>query len=233
MGKDTAAVEWAISSEYVDYLAAKAWMEQRARSIRTSDEPECVWLLEHRPLYTAGTTARAEDLLQPGRFPVFEAGRGGEFTYHGPGQRVAYVMLDVGRRGRDVRKFVAALEQWIIATLASFNVDAGTRGGRVGVWVDRSAELGAGREDKIAALGIRLKRWVSFHGVSLNVDPDLSHFKGITPCGISDPKFGVTSLEDLGRVVSLAEIDAALRLHFEETFSSPTVPVAAPNLPTA
>lgn len=205
-------------------------MEARAKAIRNAGARECIWLLEHPSLYTAGTSARAGDLLEPDRFPVFEAGRGGEYTYHGPGQRVAYVMLDVAQRGRDVRAFVKSLEAWIIKALAEFNIDAFTRGGRVGVWVDRTRPGGTLREDKIAAIGIRLKRWVSFHGISLNVEPDLSHFNGITPCGIADPHFGVTSLVDLGRPVSLMETDAALRRAFEAVFHAETVDAPTPDL---
>lgn len=199
-------------------------MELRARAIREDGAPELIWLLEHPPLYTAGTSAKADDLRAPERFPVFEAGRGGEYTYHGPGQRVAYVMLDVAARGRDVRAFVANLERWIIAALEVFNVDAGVRDGRVGVWVDRTRPGAPLREEKIAAIGIRLKRWVSFHGISLNVEPDLEHFTGITPCGIDDPRYGVTSLVDLGLPVGLDEADDALKRAFEVIFDVPTAP---------
>ena len=205
-------------------------MEARARAIREQGARECVWLLEHPALYTAGTSARIEDLRDPGRFPVFAAGRGGQYTYHGPGQRVAYVLLDVAARGRDVRAFVQSLEAWIITALDAFNVDAFTREGRVGVWVDRSQPGGQLREDKIAAIGVRLKKWVSFHGISLNVEPDLSHFGGITPCGISDPRYGVTSLVDLGLPVGLAEADTALKRAFEAVFRSETRPCRAPEL---
>ncbi|MEL6569898.1 MAG: lipoyl(octanoyl) transferase LipB [Pseudomonadota bacterium] len=224
------AIDWVISDRPVDYLAAKAWMEARAKAIRSEGARECIWLLEHPPLYTAGTSARSNDLLEPERFPVFDAGRGGEYTYHGPGQRVAYVMLDVAQRGRDVRAFVKSLEAWIITALADFNVDAFTRDGRVGVWVDRSTPGAPEREDKIAAIGIRLKRWVSFHGISLNVEPDLSHFGGITPCGIADPRFGVTSLLDLGRAVTLEEVDGSLRAAFETVFQAETKTAPAPEL---
>jgi len=219
-----------VSEEPIDYLPAKAWMETRAREIRSQGAPECIWLLEHPALYTAGTSAKPADLLQPEKFPVFDAGRGGEYTYHGPGQRVAYVMLDVAQRGRDVRAFVKSLEAWIIGALREFNVDAFTRDGRVGVWVDRSQPGGALREDKIAAIGIRLKRWVSFHGISLNVEPDLSHFGGITPCGIADPRYGVTSLVDLGHPVGLTEADMALKAAFEQTFGCETRLAPAPEL---
>ncbi len=202
-------------------------MEQRAADIRDGHAPELIWLLEHPPLYTAGTSAKPADLLAPDRFPVHQTGRGGQFTYHGPGQRVAYVMLDVKRRaGGDVRTFVAALEGWIIDALAAFNVKGEVRPGRVGVWVARP-ERGENREEKIAAIGIRLKRWVSFHGVSLNVEPDLGHFDGIVPCGIRE--HGVTSLVDLGLPVTLADADIALRSAFERRFG-PVVPVAAPRV---
>ncbi|MEM0984949.1 MAG: lipoyl(octanoyl) transferase LipB [Pseudomonadota bacterium] len=223
-------VEWAISTSLTPYPAAVAEMEARARAIRAGSASERIWLVEHPPLYTAGTSAKAADLLTPCRFPVHTVGRGGEYTYHGPGQRVAYIMLDVGRRGKDVRAFVAAIEDWIIETLAAFNVTAGPREGRVGVWIDQTRPGGALREDKIAAIGIRLKRWVSFHGLAINVAPDLSHFSGITPCGISDPRFGVTSLEALGHVVSLPEVDMALRAAFETVFEAKTELVSAPDL---
>ncbi|MEO0550163.1 MAG: lipoyl(octanoyl) transferase LipB [Pseudomonadota bacterium] len=221
-------IEWATSDHPVPYEAAIAFMEDRARAIRAGEASELIWLLEHPPLYTAGTSAKAEDLLAPNRFPVFKAGRGGEYTYHGPGQRVAYVMLDVAERGRDVRAFVSDLETWIIQALAEFNIDAGVRDGRVGVWVDRTQSGGPLREDKIAAIGVRLRRWVSFHGISLNVEPDLSHFGGITPCGIADPRFGVTSLVDLGYPVDMADADAALRQAFEKVFSLQTQSATAP-----
>lgn len=223
-------MEWAVSPGLVDYGEAVALMEARAKSIRAGEAGELIWLLEHPPLYTAGTSARAEDLREPDRFPVFQAGRGGQYTYHGPGQRVAYVMLDVGARGRDVRAFVQSLEAWIIAALAEFNIEADVRQGRVGVWVDRTQPGGPVREDKIAAIGIRLKRWVSFHGISLNVEPNLSHFSGITPCGIADPRYGVTSLVDLGRPVGMDEADHALRVAFERVFRCATVPAVPPVL---
>ncbi|MEZ5997680.1 MAG: lipoyl(octanoyl) transferase LipB [Hyphomonas sp.] len=221
-------VEWAVSDGPVPYDEAVQFMEARARAIREEGAPELVWFLEHPPLYTSGTSARAEDLKDPARFPVFDAGRGGQYTYHGPGQRVAYVMLDVGARGKDVRAFVQKLEAWIIRALASFNIEGGPREGRVGVWVDRTQPGGPLREDKIAAIGVRLKRWVSFHGISLNVEPDLEHFTGITPCGIADPRYGVTSLADLGIPASMADTDIALRDAFEETFASRLVPVPCP-----
>ncbi|WP_035618519.1 lipoyl(octanoyl) transferase LipB [Hyphomonas johnsonii] len=222
------AIDWAVSDAPVPYAAAVAVMEARARAIHEGSAREMVWFLEHPPLYTSGTSAKPEDLKDPGRFPVFDAGRGGQYTYHGPGQRVAYVMLNVGARGRDVRAFVQNLEAWIIAALAAFNVEAGTRDGRVGVWVDRTRAGGPLREDKIAAIGVRLKRWVSYHGISLNVEPDLEHFSGITPCGIADPRYGVTSLVDLGVPASLADADIALRDAFEQVFASSLEPVPCP-----
>ena len=215
-------VLWATSHGLTDYHTAKTAMEAYARTIREDNAPEMVWLLEHPPLYTSGTSAKATDLRDPTRFPVFDAGRGGQYTYHGPGQRVAYVMLDVAARGRDIRGFVANLEAWIIKALNVFNIDAELRDGRVGVWVDRTESGGPLREDKIAAIGVRLKRWVSFHGISLNVEPDLEHFSGITPCGIADPRYGVTSLVDLGRPVDMSDADAALRGAFETIFESET-----------
>ncbi len=204
----------------MDYGEAVAFMEARAAGIARGGARECVWLLEHPPLYTAGTSARPADLVAPDRFPVHPSGRGGQYTYHGPGQRVAYVMLDLNRRRTDLRAYVASLEAWLIATLDAFNVRAERREDRVGVWV-RRPEKGAGVEDKIAAIGIRVRRWVSFHGVSLNVEPDLTHFSGIIPCGVSE--HGVTSLADLGRIVSLPEVDMQLRAHFEAIFGA-TVP---------
>ena len=205
-------LEWRIDDRPVDYPEAVAAMEARVAEIRAGTARELVWLLEHPPLYTAGTSARDADLLEPERFPVYRTGRGGQFTYHGPGQRVAYVMLDLKTRGRDLRRFVRDLEDWLIATLARFNVTGERRAGRVGIWVDR----GAGREDKIAAIGVRIRRWVSYHGVALNVEPDLTHFEGIVPCGIEG--HGVTSLVDLGLPVAMADADAALRAAFEEVF---------------
>jgi lipoyl(octanoyl) transferase len=196
-------------------------MEDRAAAIARGEAGESVWLVEHPPLYTAGTSARPDDLLKP-RFPVHATGRGGKYTYHGPGQRVAYVMLDLKRRRPDVRAFVAALEDWIVATLKQFNLTAGRREDRVGVWVDRAdkpaARDGRMAEDKIAAIGIRLRHWVSFHGISINVDPDLSHFGSIVPCGISESHLGVTSLVDLGFPVTMADVDIALRQSFEAIF---------------
>ena len=202
---------------YAETLAA---MEQRVAAIAAGTAPEAVWLLEHPPLYTAGTSSRVEDLTDPTRFPVYVAGRGGQYTYHGPGQRVAYVMLDLNQRGRDVRQFVCALEAWVIGTLARFNVKGERRAGRVGVWVTRPDKApnsdGSLREDKIAAIGVKLRRWVSFHGISINVEPDLSHFSGIVPCGIRD--HGVTSLVDLGLLVTMADLDAALLAEFPRHF---------------
>ncbi len=208
-------VAWRVSDGLVGYEEAVAWMEARAAAIAAGRGPECVWLLEHPPLYTAGTSARAEDLVAPERFPVFPSGRGGQYTYHGPGQRVAYVMLDLTRRRADLRAYVASLEAWLIATLDAFNVRAERREDRVGVWV-RRPEKGATVEDKIAAIGIRVRRWVSFHGISLNVEPDLTHFAGIVPCGVRE--HGVTSLVDLGHLVSMAEVDMQLRAAFEAVF---------------
>ena len=202
-------------------------MTARAEAIAADRAGELVWLLEHPPLYTAGTSADPADLRDPDAFPVFDAGRGGQYTYHGPGQRVAYVMLDLRTRGKDVRAFVEALEGWIIDTLAAFNVTGERRAGRVGVWVDRTRPGGPLREDKIAAIGVRLRRWVSFHGISLNVEPDLSHFAGIVPCGIAEPGLGVTSLVDLGLPVTMADADAALKAAFEARFG-PTAPEAPP-----
>jgi len=195
-----------------------AMMEARVAAIAAGSKSEAVWLLEHPPLYTAGTSARPEDLLQP-RFPVFDAGRGGQYTYHGPGQRVAYVMLDLTQRGRDIRCLVQGLEQWVIDTLAAHNVTGERRDGRVGVWVQRP-DKGQGREDKIAAIGVRVRKWVTFHGISLNVSPDLGHYDGIVPCGITDQ--GVTSLEDLGLLISMAEVDMVLRDRFEALFGPTT-----------
>ena len=213
----SAPVAWRVSDAPVGYAAAVAWMEARAEGIAQARARECVWLLEHPPLYTAGTSARAEDLVAPGRFPVHATGRGGRYTYHGPGQRVAYVMLDLNRRRPDLRAYVASLEAWLIAALDAFNVRAERREERVGIWV-RRPERGADAEDKIAAIGIRVRRWVSFHGVSLNVEPDLAHFSGIVPCGVRGP--GVTSLVDLGLPVSMTEVDMALRRAFEPIFGT-------------
>jgi len=202
-------IEWRVERNAVAYETALALMEARVAAIAEASAPELVWLLEHPPLYTAGTSARPDELIAA-RFPVHAAGRGGLFTYHGPGQRVAYVMLDLRRRGSDVRRFVMTLEEWVIRALAVLGVEGERREDRVGVWVRRAGQ-GAGREDKIAAIGIRVRRWVSLHGVALNVDCDLSHFSGIVPCGIKNPLYGVTSLADLGRPATMAKVDAALR----------------------
>jgi lipoyl(octanoyl) transferase len=213
-------VEWIISDSLVDYDEAVAWMEARAEAIASGEAEEAVWLLEHPPLYTAGTSAKVEDLKDPDRFPVHETRRGGQYTYHGPGQRVVYVMLDLNRRGRDVRAFVTALETWVIAALAEFNLRGEIRAGRVGVWIARPDKPplpdGTPREDKIAAIGVRLRKWVSFHGISINQDPDLAHFDGIVPCGIEG--HGVTSLVDLGLPVTMEDVDVALRRSFDQVF---------------
>lgn len=209
-------MNWRISDELVPYPEAVAEMEARVQAIIAGEKPEQVWLLEHPPLYTAGTSARGGDLLAPDRFPVYATGRGGQYTYHGPGQRIAYVMLDLNRRGQDLRRYVHDLEEWVIRTLDRLNIRGERREGRVGIWVAEN-----GREDKIAAIGVRVRRWVTFHGIAINVDPDLSHFDGIVPCGIkatqSQP-FGVTSLTRLGQLVSLPEVDMILRETFDEVF---------------
>lgn len=212
-------VEWVVEPGLTGYEAAVAEMERRAALIADGLAAERVWLVEHPPLYTAGTSARDEDLVAPERFPVHRSGRGGQFTYHGPGQRVAYVMLDLKRRDPDLRRFVAALEAWLIGTLAAMNIRGERREDRVGVWV-RRPDKGEGAEDKIAAIGIRVRRWVSFHGISLNVEPDLGHFDGIVPCGVSDQ--GMTSLVDLGLPITMPEVDAVLRAQFERIFG-PTI----------
>lgn len=215
-------VEWEISEGLTPYLQAVSRMEARAAEIAAGTAPELIWLVEHPPLYTAGTSAKPADLVDPDRFDVFQTRRGGQYTYHGPGQRVAYVMLDVGKRGRDVRAFVQSLEHWVIATLDRFNVRGEIREGRVGVWVDRPEKPkqpnGAPAEDKIAAIGIRLRKWVSYHGLSINVEPDLSHFDGIVPCGIAE--HGVTSLVDLGLPVTMADVDVALHDTFSDAFAT-------------
>jgi lipoyl(octanoyl) transferase len=216
----SAQVEWRISDAPVDYQAAVETMEARAAAIAAGAAPEQVWLLEHPPLYTAGTSARPEELIEP-RFPVHHVGRGGQFTYHGPGQRVAYVMLDLNRRRPDVRAFVATLEEWLIRTLAAFNLHGERRDDRIGVWV-RRPDKGEGFEDKIAAIGIRVRKWVTLHGIALNVEPELSHFSGIVPCGVSERRYGVTSFADLGQPVSMAEVDMALRRAFEALFGPTT-----------
>ncbi len=216
------SIEWITSDGLTDYMEALAFMESRVEAIAAGRAPECIWLLEHPPLYTAGTSADPADLRDPARFPVYEARRGGQYTYHGPGQRVVYVMLDLNKRGRDIRAFVQALEAWVIGALAAFNVTGEIRAGRVGVWVQRPEKPrgpgGAMAEEKIAAIGIRLRKWVSFHGISINVEPDLEHFSGIVPCGIAE--HGVTSLVDLGLPVGLADLDVALKAEFEAVFGT-------------
>jgi lipoyl(octanoyl) transferase len=215
---DGADPEWRISPQPVPYPAAVAEMEARVADIATQRQRELVWLLEHPALYTSGTSGREADLLDP-RFPMYQTGRGGQLTYHGPGQRVAYVMLDLKRRRPDVRAYVAGLEEWIIRTLAAFNVRGERREDRVGVWVARP-DKGPGHEDKIAAIGVRLRRWVSFHGIAINVEPELSHFQAIVPCGVVDPRYGVTSLVDLGLPVTMEDVDVALRQAFTEVFGA-------------
>ena len=227
-GPGHAPVEWVVAEAPVDYAEAVAIMERHVAEILAGRASECVWLVEHPPIYTAGTSARDQG-LRTARFPVHRTGRGGQFTYHGPGQRVAYTMLDLNRRRPDVRAFVAALENWIIGTLARLNVRGERRDDRVGVWVERPEKRegfgGTVAEDKIAAIGIRLKRWVSYHGVAINVDPDLGHFDGIVPCGIASSHYGVTSLVELGHVIGMEEVDMLLRLEFERIFG-PTVSAA-------
>jgi len=214
-------VEWRTDAGLTPYPEAVRAMEDRAAAIRVGTARELVWLVEHPPLYTAGTSAQDTDLLDAARFPVHRTGRGGQYTYHGPGQRVAYVMLDLERRGRDVRQYVTALEEWLIRTLARFDVVGERREGRVGIWV-----AGHGREDKIAAIGVRIRRWVSYHGISLNVGPDLSHYDGIVPCGIAE--HGVTSLAALGKTASMADVDTALKDAFAEVFEEDPVALSAP-----
>ncbi|WP_321831828.1 lipoyl(octanoyl) transferase LipB [Thalassovita sp.] len=218
-------VEWITTEGLTDYQEAVDFMEARASAIAAGEVEECIWLVEHPPLYTAGTSAKIDDLTDPDRFPVHTSKRGGQYTYHGPGQRVAYVMLNVGKRGHDVRKFVQQLEQWVINTLDEFNLKGEIRCGRVGVWVERPDKpktiTGQTAEDKIAAIGIRLRKWVSFHGISINVEPDLSHFDGIVPCGITE--FGVTSLVDLGLPVTMADLDLALERQFTAMFGDTPV----------
>ena len=213
---ELALVEWRVAASLVPYEEAVATMAARVAAIADGRAAELVWLLEHPPLYTAGTSARPEELIEA-RFPVHATGRGGQFTYHGPGQRIAYVMLDLKRRGPDVRRFVVTLEEWIIRTLASFGVEGGRRDERIGVWV-RRPDKGADREDKIAAIGIRVQRWVTLHGIAINVAPELAHFSGIVPCGVSDARYGVTSLADLGVRATMAEVDGVLRREFEGLF---------------
>jgi lipoyl(octanoyl) transferase len=222
---DAAPAAWATSAGLVPYREAEAFMEARASAIADGAAGEMVWLLEHPPLYTAGVSAKPADLLDPQRFPVFRSGRGGQFTYHGPGQRVAYVMLDLSARGRDVHVFVGALQAWIIEALARLGVRGDVRDGRVGVWVERPGPGGVAREDNVAAIGVELRRWASFHGVSLNVDPDLGHFAGIVPCGVT--AHGVTSLADLGAPATLAAADAALKAAFVSVFG-PVADAPAP-----
>jgi len=212
---DAKPADWIIARAPVPYPLALETMRNHAAAIANGQAHEAIWLVEHPPLYTAGTSARADDLLNPDRFPVFDAGRGGQYTYHGPGQRVAYVMLDLRERGRDIRALVSGLENWVIDTLEAFNIKGEKREGRIGVWVQRP-EKGPFVEDKIAAIGVRVSRWVSFHGISLNVAPDLDHYSGIVPCGIS--QHGVTSFEDLGHLVSMEEVDSALKSRFETHF---------------
>lgn len=221
---DGAPVEWRVEPGLLDYQPAVAFMEARVAAIAAGDAPELVWLVEHPALYTAGTSAEASDLVDGNRFPVHKTGRGGQYTYHGPGQRVAYVMLDLTRRGQDVRRFVAQLEDWLIRTLDTFNVKGERREDRVGVWVRRS-DKGANVEDKIAAIGIRVRRWISYHGLSVNVAPDIAHFSGIVPCGIADQ--GVTSLADLGVNAAMQDLDAALHQTFQDRFG-PCEPGPAP-----
>jgi lipoyl(octanoyl) transferase len=213
MGAASDPIEWTIGGDSVPYAEAVRHMEARVEAIRRRAAPEQVWLLQHPPLYTAGTSAKDGDLISA-RFPVFQSGRGGQYTYHGPGQRVGYVMLDLNRRKPDVRGFVHALEDWLIGALAQFNVKGERRNDRIGIWVARPD----GGEDKIAAIGVRLRHWVTFHGVSLNVDPELEHFSGIVPCGVRDERFGVTSLAALGLPITMADVDVALKLSFEEVF---------------
>jgi lipoyl(octanoyl) transferase len=215
----TNPIEWRISDSPVPYPEAVKAMETRVAAIRAGTAPELVWLLEHPPLYTAGTSAQPGDLLQPERFPVYASGRGGQYTYHGPGQRVAYVMLDLKRRAPDLRRFVHDLEEWVIRTLTRFNVRGERRDGRIGIWVARSG----GREDKIAAVGVRVRHWVSYHGIAINLDPELEHFAGIVPCGIESgagSRFGVTSLYDLGILIAMADLDTALKSAFAEVFTA-------------
>jgi lipoyl(octanoyl) transferase len=214
-----APVEWRVSDGLVPYPDALAQMDERVTAIIEGSAPELVWLLEHPPLFTSGTGTRADDLAGTGRFPLFETGRGGRLTYHGPGQRVAYAMLDLRQRGEDLRRYVAGLEEWLIRTLAQFGVAGERREERVGVWV-RRPDQGEGREDKIAAIGVRVKKWVTLHGISLNVAPDLAHYHGILACGVSDPLQGVTSLRDLGVDASMADVNAALRKSFDEVFGA-------------
>src|SRR5437660_10122541 len=221
-------VEWRISDAPVPYPEAVAAMEARVAAIAAGEARELVWLLEHPPLYTSGTSGKASDLLDP-RFPTFATGRGGQLTYHGPGQRVAYVMLDLKQRRPDVRAYVAGLEEWIIRTLAAFNVRRERQEDRVGVWVARP-DKGSGFEDKIAAIGVRLRKWVSFHGIAINVEPELAHFSAIVPCGVADPRYGVTSLVDLGLPGTMEDVDVALRRAFEDVFGATSAPAGSDGL---
>ena len=209
-------VEWIISSGLVEYPDALKAMDERVDLIQKGNAKELVWLLEHPPLYSAGTSAKPEDLLKPNRFPVFKTGRGGQYTYHGPGQRVAYIMLDLNRRRRDIRAFVSSLETWIINTLAKFNIRGERRSDRIGIWVRRTDLNNSEREDKIGAIGIRIRRWVTLHGISINVSPDLEHFGGIIPCGIGG--YGVTSFEDIGQPLEVYDLDVELRTEFDQLF---------------
>ena len=209
-------VEWIISSRLVEYPDALKAMDERVDLIQKGNAKELVWLLEHPPLYSAGTSAKPEDLLTPNRFPVFKTGRGGQYTYHGPGQRVAYIMLDLNRRRRDIRAFVSSLETWIINTLAKFNIRGERRSDRIGIWVRRTDLNNSEREDKIGAIGIRIRRWVTLHGISINVSPNLEHFGGIIPCGIGD--YGVTSFEDIGQPLQVYDLDVELRTEFDQLF---------------
>ncbi len=215
MGTEPGGIEWRLGDTLVDYRAAVEEMERRVAAIRAGTAAELVWLLEHPPLYTAGTSAREEDLLEPHRLPIHRTGRGGQYTYHGPGQRIAYVMLDLRRRGQDVRCYVHQLEEWIIRVLARFDVRGERRDGRVGIWVARPG----GREEKIAAIGVRVRQWVTYHGVALNLDPELDHYRGIVPCGIVE--HGVTSFAKLGVAVTMAEVDTTLRGTFADIFANP------------
>lgn len=210
------SIEIRIEKEPVPYENAIEFMERRVEDISAGKAPEMIWFLEHPPLISAGSSARQEDLLEASRFPVHKTGRGGQFSYHGPGQRIVYAMLDLGLRGKDIRKYVSLLEEWVIQALATFNINGERRPGRVGIWIDR----GDGKEDKIAAIGVRVRRWVAFHGISINVEPNLSHFEAIVPCGISENNLGVTSLIDLGLPVSMHDLDVALIAAFEEIFST-------------
>jgi lipoyl(octanoyl) transferase len=215
MRAPSSRAEWTVSQDQVSYPEAIRRMERRVDAIHRGEALEEIWLLEHPPLYTAGSSAKDGDLLSP-RFPVFKTGRGGQYTYHGPGQRVAYVMLDLKRRNNDVRRFVRDLEEWVIGALAEFGIRGERRPGRVGIWIDRAD----GSEDKIGAIGVRVRHWVTFHGISLNVDPELEHFTGIVPCGVRDEKFGVTSLAALGIPASMQDVDAALKRSFQQVFGT-------------